>query len=151
MIFLLALLIGVVAGLRTMTAPAAVAWAARLGVLHLDGTWLGFLGAAWTPWVLSVLALGEYLGDLLPATPSRTTPPQFGARLVSGAACGAAMGFSGGGWLGGLVAGLIGAAIGTVGGAAARKRLAMAVSRVPAGLVEDGVAIVLGAVVVVAL
>ena len=34
-IYLLALLIGVVAGLRTMTAPAAVSWAAYLGWLPL--------------------------------------------------------------------------------------------------------------------
>ena len=33
MIYLLALLIGVVAGLRAMTAPAAVSWAAYLGWL----------------------------------------------------------------------------------------------------------------------
>jgi uncharacterized membrane protein len=36
-IYLAALLIGVVAGLRTMTAPAAVSWAASLGAIHLNG------------------------------------------------------------------------------------------------------------------
>ena len=44
-IYLLALLIGVVAGLRALTAPAAVSWAAHLGWLHLQNTWLAFLGA----------------------------------------------------------------------------------------------------------
>jgi len=48
---LLALLIGVVAGLRTTMAPAAVSWAAHLGWLHLDGGWLAVLGYAWTPWI----------------------------------------------------------------------------------------------------
>jgi len=37
MIPFLAFLLGAVAGLRSMTAPAAVAWAARLGWLHLEG------------------------------------------------------------------------------------------------------------------
>ncbi|HEY1434389.1 MAG TPA: DUF4126 domain-containing protein, partial [Thermoanaerobaculia bacterium] len=43
-VLVLAFLIGVVAGLRVMTAPAAVSWAARLGWLHLEGTPLAFLG-----------------------------------------------------------------------------------------------------------
>jgi uncharacterized membrane protein len=46
---MLALLIGVVAGLRAMTAPAAVSWAASLGLLTLDGSWLAFLGYRLTP------------------------------------------------------------------------------------------------------
>jgi hypothetical protein len=46
----LALLIGVVVGLRAMTAPAVVSWAAYLGRMHLEGTWLAFLGYAWTPY-----------------------------------------------------------------------------------------------------
>ena len=44
-IYVLAFLIGVVAGLRAMTAPAAVSWAARLGWLNLQGTPLAF----WAP------------------------------------------------------------------------------------------------------
>ena len=43
-IYLLALLIGVIAGLRTMTAPAAVAWGAWLGWLPVAGTWASFMG-----------------------------------------------------------------------------------------------------------
>jgi uncharacterized membrane protein len=42
--YLLASLIGVVAGLRAFLAPAAVSWAAHLGWLRLDDTWLAFLG-----------------------------------------------------------------------------------------------------------
>jgi len=42
--YVLALLIGMVAGLRSMTAPAVVSWAARLGWLHLENTRLAFLG-----------------------------------------------------------------------------------------------------------
>ena len=56
---LLAFLIGIVAGMRAMTAPAAISWAARLGQLSLSGTWLAFLGYAWTPWILTLLAAGR--------------------------------------------------------------------------------------------
>lgn len=70
-IYLLALLIGVIAGLRSMTAPAAVSWAAYLSWLPLGGTWLGFLGHPYAPWAFSVLALGELVIDQLPSKPSR--------------------------------------------------------------------------------
>ena len=139
---LLALLIGVVAGLRTMTAPAAVSWAAHLGWLDLGGTWLAFLGYAWTPWIMSVLALVELVTDQLPSTPSRTVPMQFGARIVSGALSGAAIGVAGGSPACGLVSGIIGAIVGTLGGRAARARLAAAFGNDrPAALIEDAVAI----------
>lgn len=69
-VYVLAFLIGVVAGLRSMTAPAVVSWAARLGWLHLEGSPLAFLGAAVTPYILSVLAIGELINDKLPKTPA---------------------------------------------------------------------------------
>ncbi|MEN2786617.1 DUF4126 domain-containing protein [Sphingomonas qilianensis] len=142
MILLLALLIGVVAGLRTMTAPAAVAWAAQLGWISLDGTWLAFVGFRFTPWILTVLALAELVTDQLPATPSRKVPPQFIARILSGGLSGAALGAAGGALALGAVAGVLGAVIGTIGGAAARARLAAAFGNDrPAALLEDVVAI----------
>jgi uncharacterized membrane protein len=148
----LALIAGIVAGSRALTAPAAVSWAARLGFLHLDGTWLAFMGYAWTPWIFTVLAIVEYVTDQLPSTPSRKVPPQFGARIVSGALCGASIGASGASWLGGLVAGVIGAVIGTYGGAELRARMANAFGRdLPAALIEDAAAIILGLIVVWAL
>jgi uncharacterized membrane protein len=139
---LFALLIGVIAGLRAMTAPAAISWAAYLGWLDLSGTWLAFLGYAWTPWIVTAMAVGELITDQLPKTPSRTVPVQFGTRIVVGAICGAALGVAGGSWLGGLVAGVAGAVIGTLGGRAARAKLAAAFGRdLPAALLEDAVAI----------
>ena len=83
-ISVLALLIGFVAGLRALTAPAAISWAAHFGWLHLGDTWLAFLGYAWTPRILTVLALVELITDQLPSTPSRTVPVQLGARIVMG-------------------------------------------------------------------
>lgn len=149
MVYLLALVIGIIAGLRAMTAPAAMSWAAYLGYLNLGGGWLAFMGYRFTPWILSVLALGEFVTDQLPSTPSRKVPVQFGARLVSGALSGAMIGVDSGTLLGGLVAGIIGAVIGTLGGAAARSRLATAFGRdLPAALIEDAIAII-GAVSVV--
>jgi uncharacterized membrane protein len=141
-VYLLALLIGIIAGLRTMTAPAAVAWATYLGRLDLSGTWLAFLGNVWARWILTALALGELVADQLPSTPSRTVPVQFGARILTGALSGAAIGAAGGSWVGGLVAGIVGAVIGTLGGSAFRAKLAAAFgSDRPAAFIEDAVAI----------
>lgn len=141
-VYLLALLIGVVAGLRAMTAPALVSWAAYLGRLNLGGSWLAFLGSIWASGILSLLALVELVTDQLPSTPSRTVPVQFGARIATGALSGAAIGAASGAMVGGLVAGIIGAVIGTLGGRAFRARLAAAFgSDRPAAFIEDAVAI----------
>jgi uncharacterized membrane protein len=128
--------------MRAMTAPAAVSWAARLGGLGLSGTWLAFLGYRWTPWVLTLLALGELVTDQLPSNPSRTVPVAFATRLVAGAACGAALLAAGGSMLAGAVLGIAGAVAGTLGGRAFRARLAAAFGRDrPAAIVEDVIAI----------
>jgi len=141
-VYLLALLLGLVAGLRAMTAPALVSWAAYLGWLDLSGTWLAFLGNVWARLILTLFALVELVTDQLPSTPSRTVPVQFGARIATGALSGAAVGASGGAIIGGLLAGIVGAIIGTLGGRAFRARLAKAFGNDrPAAFVEDAVAI----------
>ena len=66
-LFLLALGIGVVAGLRSMTAPAVVAWAAHLGWINLSGSRLAFMGSAWAVGISSLAALGVFVVDQLPA------------------------------------------------------------------------------------
>jgi uncharacterized membrane protein len=142
MTFLLALAIGIVAGSRAMMAPAAVSWAARVGWLPLDATPLAFLGYAYTPWILTVLALGELVTDQLPTTPSRTVPMQFGARIITGGLSGAAIGAANGAPALGVIAGIAGAVIGTLGGRALRGRLAQAFGNDhPAAFVEDAIAI----------
>ena len=141
-VLLLAVLIGIVAGLRAMTAPAAVSWAARLGWLNLAPTSLAFLGYAFTPWIFTALALGELVTDQLPTTPSRKVPVQFGTRLLTGGLSGAAIGAASGQLVVGLLGGVVGAVIGTLGGAAVRGRLAASFGRDrPAALIEDIVAI----------
>jgi uncharacterized membrane protein len=147
-VYILALLIGVVAGLRAMTAPAMVSWAANLGWLDLSGTWFDFLSNTWVRWILTLLALVELVTDQLPSTPSRTVPVQFGARIITGALSGAAIGSSAGSMIGGLVAGALGAVVGTLGGREMRARLAAAFgSDRPAAITEDVIAIV-GAVLI---
>jgi uncharacterized membrane protein len=144
MIYAMAFLIGLVAGLRAMTAPAVVSWAARLGWLNLQGTPLAFLGAAVTPWIFTAAAIGELVNDKLPKAGSRKAPPAFIARIVMGALSGAAVGASGGSLAAGLVLGAVGAVAGTLGGYEFRARLARAFGRdLPAALIEDAVAIVL--------
>jgi uncharacterized membrane protein len=142
-VYLLAFLIGVVAGLRSMTPPAAVSWAARLGWLHLEGTPLAFLGFAFTPYILSVLAIGELIADKLPKTPSRKAPGPFAARIVVGAFCGAAVGAPGQTLIAGAAAGAIGGVAGTLGGYEFRSRLVKATGGkdLPIALLEDAIAI----------
>jgi uncharacterized membrane protein len=152
--FLALLIIGVIAGLRAMTAPAAVSWATRLGWLELGQTNLAFLGYALTPWIFTALALAELVTDQRPSTRSRTVPVQFGTRLVMGALSGGAIGAgTGGDALGlGIVVGILGAIIGTLGGRAFRARLAAAFGNDrPAAFIEDAVAIVGAVLVMVAL
>ena len=134
-ILLAAFLLGCVAGLRTLTAPAVL--------LLMRHPWpFGY--------VLAVFAVGEYAGDLHPNTPSRTQPVGLIARAVSGAFCGwllaATTGTSG---VAGALAGAIGAILGAYAGLWVRLRSAAAIGRVPAALAEDALAIV-GAVLIVA-
>jgi uncharacterized membrane protein len=137
-----AFLIGTASGLRTLTGLAAVSWAVHLGILPLDHTWLAWLGYAFTPYILTLIAIGELVNDKLPKTPSRLIPPQFIARIVMGALCGLAIGLSGHGIIIGVAAGIIGAVAGTFGGAKARSLLAKAFGRdLPAALLEDAVAL----------
>lgn len=140
---LMAFLIGVIAGLRSMMAPAVVSWAARLGWLHLENTGLAFLGYTATPYILSLLAIGELIADKLPNTPSRKAAVGFSARIVTGALCGAALGASTVTLIGGLLAGALGAIAGTLGGYEFRVRLVKAIggNDLPIALLEDAIAI----------
>jgi uncharacterized membrane protein len=123
-VLLFALLIGVFAGLRSLTAPAAAAWAAHFGWLKVASTlaWLGSLPAVS---VLTLLAVAELVSDKLPKTPSRTAPLGLSARIVTGALCGAALCLAGTrqSWLVGAIIGAIGGVLGCFGGYQLRTRL----------------------------
>ena len=148
-ILVYAFLIGVIAGLRALMAPTIVAWGAGLGWFSLAGTSLNFMSSPITRYILSFLAFGELVNDKLPKTPSRTVPPQFITRVVTGAFSGAVLGAARNSLLGGLVAGAIGAVVGTLSGASVRGALGkLAGKDLPIALLEDVVAI-LGALFIV--
>jgi len=133
MVLWLAFGLGIVAGLRTFTPLAAV-------FLMRGGIW-GI--------VFSIAAVGEYVADALPNTPSRTGAVGLSARIVSGAFAGWMITtmHTGSGILG-AVAGIIGAVIGTFGGHAARLAAIARIGGYPAAVLEDAVAIGLAAVIV---
>jgi uncharacterized membrane protein len=78
------LCIGIVAGMRALTAPAVTSWAVRLGWLDLTGFHFARFGTTVTAVVLSMLALLELINDKRPTAPNRTAPLGFGARLFTG-------------------------------------------------------------------
>jgi uncharacterized membrane protein len=80
-----------VAGLRSLTAPAVVAWGAHLGWLNLHGSPLAFMGSTAAVTIFSLLALGELIADKLPMIPKRTAPGPLLARVVTGGLCGACL------------------------------------------------------------
>lgn len=140
--YLLALGMGFVAGLRAMTAPAAIAWGAYLGWFSLAGTALAFMGTIWLVAIFSLLAFFELITDQLPSTPSRKVPVQFGARLIMGGLAGASVGAVFGVLLAGLACGVVGAVLGTYIGAAFRGALAKMFGKdLPAALIEDVIAV----------
>jgi len=144
MLLLGAFLAGLVAGLRAMLAPAIVSWFARAGVLAVAGTPLAFMGYKYTALILTILALTELVVDKLPSTASRKAPPGFIARIVTGGLAGATIGAAGNSLVVSLILGVVGAVAGTLGGAAARAKLAAAFGRdLPAALVEDLAAILI--------
>ncbi|HEY9264942.1 MAG TPA: DUF4126 family protein [Mycobacterium sp.] len=126
LVLLLALLIGVIAGLRAMTAPAVVAWGAMLGWIDVSDKWSEWMAHPITVTVLTILLVAELVTDQLPKTPSRKVPPQFIARLITGGFAGAVIGSAFFHTFSATGAGIIGAVLGTLGGAALRGRVSAA-------------------------
>jgi uncharacterized membrane protein len=154
MFLILAFAIGVVAGLRSMTPLAVVAWFAHLRWPDLRQTHFSFMAAAPTAWVFTVLACAELVADKLPFTPSRLTAGPLGARIVSGGVCASVLCFAANQsvFLGAIV-GVIGGLAGAFAGYTARTRLAprAAVPPLAAALIEDVVAIALAIAVAASL
>jgi uncharacterized membrane protein len=143
-VLLLAFLIGVVAGLRSLTAPAVVAWAAHRNWLNLQNTPLSFMGSTAAVVAFVLLAMIELISDQLPNTPSRTKPPGLIARIILGGLSGAAVAVAGAQSM--VIGGILGA-MGGIGGAfggyQVRTRLVRAL-KVPDFLIaclEDAIAI----------
>ncbi|HWN99564.1 MAG TPA: DUF4126 family protein [Blastocatellia bacterium] len=143
MTLLFAFLIGFFAGLRSLTAPAATAWAAHLGWLKLERP-LAIIGSIPSVVILTVLAVGELVADKLPKTPSRTSPVGLIARIVTGGLTGACVGAGGrGGVLLCTLLGALGGVVGCFAGYQARTRLVKALGTPDfyVAVVEDLVAI----------
>jgi uncharacterized membrane protein len=140
----LAFLIGVVAGLRSMTAPAVVAWAAHQNWIDLHSSPLSFIGSTAAVVVFSLGAVGELIADKLPSTPSRLKPPGLIARIVLGGLSGAALAASASQSLAlGAVLGAAGGIAGTFAGYELRTRLVrtLGVPDFVIACLEDAVAI----------
>jgi uncharacterized membrane protein len=150
-VLLLAFLIGVIAGLRTMTAPAVVAWAANRHWLNLHNSPLALMGSTAAVAVFTVLALGELVIDKLPSTPNRTRVVGLIGRSMLGVLSGAAVAESGAQSIAlGAVLGAAGAIAGAFTGYEVRTRL-VRVLKVPdfvIALFEDAVAIAGGLLIV---
>ena len=138
-------LLGVVTGMRSMTAMAVLCWFAYRGDLSLDDTWATWAAKLVTAIIFSVLALGEYVGDKLGKTPNRTAPALLLARVVLGGLVGAivAAGLNGS-EVEGVILGVGGVLIGTFGGFLIRREIVLRLGCKdwPVALVEDVSAIV---------
>src|SRR5271155_692077 len=137
-----AFLMGCVCGLRSMTAPAVVAWGAHLGWLHLQGGLLAFFAHKISLVIFSLFAIGELIADKLPFIPARTQAGPLAVRVIFGALCGAALCISAA-----VASAMAGAFLGAVGGVAGafaghnyRRRLAPIVLDGVLALCEDLVA-----------
>lgn len=143
-VLLLAFLIGVITGLRSLTAPAVVAWAAHRGWMNLTNTPLAFMASIFAVVLFTIMAVAELVADKLPSAPSRLKPPGLIARIVLGSLCGAAVAVAGmQSLLLGILLGVAGALAGSFGGHAARTRLvkALGVPDIMIALIEDAAAI----------
>jgi uncharacterized membrane protein len=150
-LFLLAIGIGIVAGLRSLTAPAIVSWGTHLGWINLHNSPLSFMGSPIAVGIFTLLAILELVADKLPKTPARTAPVGLIARVITGGLCGACLYAAGAASpLPGAVFGIIGALIGTFGGYHLRRALVtkLNVKDIVIAVPEDIIAIVLACVIV---
>jgi uncharacterized membrane protein len=144
LVLALALGIGVIAGLRAMTAPAVVCWAAHLHWINLQGTHLSFMGTMIALVIFTLAAVGEIVNDKLPKTGPRTAPPSVVIRMITGGLSAATLTVGAGGspWVGALL-GVIGALVGTFGGYQVRTKTVKALHSpdFPIALLEDAIAV----------
>ncbi len=142
--------IGAVAGLRAMTAPAAVSWAAYLGWLNLQASPFAFMGSKGAVTIFSLLALGELIADLLPTTPKRTAAPPLIARIITGGLGGACLCVAANqSLLAGALIGVVGGVAGAFAGYEIRRRLVRSLNikdifvAIPEDLIAIGLALFL--------
>ncbi len=144
LIFTLIFLLGIVAGLRSLLAPAVVAWAAHLGWIDLHNTPLHFLGSTTAVAIFSLFAIAELIGDKLPKTPNRTAPLGLTARFLLGGLSGMALALvaNQSGYVGAIL-GAVGGIVGAFVGYQVRSRLVkgLGMPDLLIALIEDAIAI----------
>ncbi|TXM72760.1 hypothetical protein FV226_11305 [Methylobacterium sp. WL12] len=136
--------LGFVAGMRNMTACAALAWAAS------EGRTRGNLIPA-GPGVRMLAtgaAIAEMAGDKMPFAPDRRVPPSFAFRIAVGAFGGWALAVHRSSPEIGALAGVGGAVAGTLLGRAARGPNSRTGRGRTKGLVEDAIAVGLAVLVI---
>ena len=147
----LAVGIGAVAGLRTLTAPAVLAWAAKRRWIRIGNSPFATIISAQASTRLTDLAVTELIADKLPFTPSRLKAGPLASRVVSGAVCGATIyGVVERPLVEGAVLGGVGAIAGAFAGYHMRKKLPRDTPDVGVAVLEDTLAIG-GAVLITAL
>ena len=93
--FIVAFLLGLVAGLDAFVAPAAVSWAAYFGHFPVAGTHFAFMGHIATAIILTLLALAEIVYVRLPKSADSTAfPGKLVLRIALGGFAGAVIGSS---------------------------------------------------------
>ncbi|HZR05812.1 MAG TPA: DUF4126 family protein [Candidatus Udaeobacter sp.] len=123
-VFIFAIGIGIVAGLRSLLAPAVVAWAAHFDLLNMNGSPLAFMGSRTALVIFTIFAIGELVADKLPKTPKRTAFAPLVARILLGGLSGACLFVAtGNSLLAGALLGGIGGVIGAFVGYEIRRRL----------------------------
>lgn len=135
-------LLGMTVGLRTMTAITVLCWFAWLQLLPQHG-WAFWVGSLVSVIVFTLCAVGEYVVDTLPKTPSRTSSGPLIARLVFGALVGALAAHAViEPAAGGAIFGVLGALIGAFGGVRVRMYWSKALGRdLPVALLESAIAL----------
>ena len=150
-VFALVFAIGMIAGLRALTAPAVVSWAAHLGWLNLQDSHLAWMGSTAAVAIFSILALAEIINDKLPATGSRLAPPSLVIRSVTGALAGSGLAIAAHQLLLlGILVAIVGALAGSFIGYQVRHQIVagLKIPDFPIALVEDAIAIGCGLLIV---
>jgi uncharacterized membrane protein len=147
----LAVGIGVVAGLRAFAAPAVLSWAAKRRRIRLGNSPFARIISAKASKRITHLAVSELISDKLPFTPSRLKAGPLATRVVSGAVCGATIyGVVEQPLIEGAVLGGVGAIAGAFAGYYGRKRFSRGGRDLQVAVLEDVLAIG-GAVLLTAL
>src|SRR6266511_1107377 len=145
-VFVFAIGIGIVAGLRSLLPPAVVAWAAHFGWLNLNGSPVAFMGSTAAAAIFSIFAIGELIADKLPTTPKRTAFAPLLARILLGGLSGASLfAAARGSLLAGALLGGTGGVIGAFVGYEIRRRIVnnLQIKDIFVAICEDAVAIAL--------